>query len=293
MDALQKLVNSWKNYRIHCNYKNKIMKNILIVLISVLLLACQEMPKEIKETAPVIDKIVKADTIPAIAVDSSITLNYIMGRFDPVKHPDFVLVNPPYSDGNKRYLHKDTWSSFKKMYEAAKKDGITLTIRSATRNFEAQKGIWEAKWTGARKVEEGENLAETTPIPKERALKILKWSSMPGSSRHHWGTDIDINDFENSYFEKGQGLKEYNWLVANASKFGFCQPYTPKGPGGRPAGYNEEKWHWSYIPLAKPLSDQAQLRLKNEAIKGFKGAETAVSIDIKNKYVLGINKECL
>lgn len=269
------------------------MKNSLSLLIGLLLFACQDMPKEIKEAAPAIEEKVTEQAAPSIVLDSTITLDYIMGRFDPVKHPDFVLVNPPYSDGNKRYLHKDTWASFKKMYAAAKKDGITLTIRSATRNFEAQKGIWEAKWTGARKVEGGENLAETTPNPKERALKILKWSSMPGSSRHHWGTDIDINDFENSYFEKGQGLKEYDWLVANAPKYGFCQPYTPKGPDGRPDGYNEEKWHWSYIPLAKPLSDQAKLRLQNEQIKGFKGAETAVSIDIKNKFVLGINKECL
>ncbi len=269
------------------------MKNSLSLIIGLLLFACQDMPKEVKEVAPAIAEKVTEKVLPSITVDSTITLDYIMGRFDPVKHPDFILVNPPYSDGNNRYLHKDTWASFKKMYEAAKKDGITLTIRSATRNFEAQKGIWEAKWTGARKVEEGENLAETTPDPKERALKILKWSSMPGSSRHHWGTDIDINDFENSYFEKGQGLKEYNWLVANAPTFGFCQPYTPKGPGGRPDGYNEEKWHWSYIPLAKPLSDQAKLRLKNEQITGFKGAETAVSIDIKNKFVLGINEDCL
>ena len=269
------------------------MKNSLPVLISLLLFSCQEMPKEVKEAVPSIQKQVMANPVPSIAMDSTITLAYIMGRFDPVKHPDFVLVKPPYSDGNSRYLHKDTWASFKKMYEAAKKDGITLTIRSATRNFEAQKGIWEAKWTGERKVQGGENLAKSTPIPKERALKILRWSSMPGSSRHHWGTDIDINDFENSYFEKGQGLKEYNWLVANAPAFGFCQPYTPKGPGGRPDGYNEEKWHWSYIPLAKPLSDQAKLRLKNEQIIGFKGAETAVSIDIKNKFVLGINEDCL
>ena len=155
-----------------------------------------------------------------------------------------------------------------------------------------RKGIWEAKWTGARKVQGGENLAESTPIPKERALKILRWSSMPGSSRHHWGTDIDINAFENDYFEKGKGLKEYNWLIANGPKYGFCQPYTPKD-ASRPNGYNEEKWHWSYIPLAKKLSDQANIRLKDTMIRGFQGAETAKDIGIVEKFVLGINKECL
>lgn len=248
-----------------------------------------------KETAATSEMATRKATPPAtptVQIDSSITIDYIMGKFDPVTHPDFVLVNPPHSDGNKRYLHKATWAAFQKMYNAAKKDGVTLQIRSATRNFEAQKGIWEAKWTGERLVEEGENLAKTTPDPKERALKILRWSSMPSSSRHHWGTDIDINAFENSYFEKGKGLKEYTWLVANGPTFGFCQPYTPKGPE-RPHGYNEEKWHWSYIPLAKKLSDQAKLRLNDHMIRGFKGAEAAKSIGVVEKFVLGINKDCM
>lgn len=248
--------------------------------------------KEVTATPVAAAKKATAPATPSIQIDSSITIDYITGKFDPVTHPDFVLVNPPHSDGNNRYLHKATWEAFQKMYNAAKKDGVTLQIRSATRNFKAQKGIWEAKWTGERLVEEGENLAKTTPDPKERALKILRWSSMPSSSRHHWGTDIDINAFENEYFEKGKGLKEYNWLVANGPTYGFCQPYTPKGPE-RPHGYNEEKWHWSYIPLAKKLSDQAKLRLKDNMIKGFKGAEAASSIGVVEKYVLGINKDCL
>jgi len=260
-----------------------------------LLGACKETPvkKESVVTPTTTTKnAASPPATPKIQHDSDITIEYITGKFDPVTHPDFILVNPPHSDGNKRYLHKETWAAFQKMYAAAKKDGVTLQIRSATRNFEAQKGIWEAKWTGKRLVEEGENLAKTTPDPKERALKILKWSSMPSSSRHHWGTDIDINAFENDYFEKGKGLKEYNWLIANGPTYGFCQPYTPKGPE-RPHGYNEEKWHWSYIPLAKKLSDQAKIRLKDHMVKGFKGAETASSIGIVEKFVLGINKDCL
>jgi LAS superfamily LD-carboxypeptidase LdcB len=177
------------------------------------------------------------------------------------------------------------------MYKAAKKEGITLKIISATRPFLHQKRIWEAKWSGVRKVE-GKNLSETIKNPVERALKILEFSSMPGTSRHHWGTDIDINTLTNEYFEKGQGLSEYNWLVANAASFGFCQPYSPKG-ADRKEGYNEEKWHWSYLPLAKKLTDQYKLRLKDKMINGFKGAETATEIGVIKKYVLGINQDCL
>ncbi len=177
-------------------------------------------------------------------------------------------------------------------FAAAKVDGINLTIRSATRNFYDQKRIWENKWNGNTLVEGGQNLAETVTDHKERALIILKFSSMPGSSRHHWGTDIDINNFENSYFESGQGLKEYEWLVANAPTFGFCQPYTAKDDK-RPNGYNEEKWHWSYLPVALPLTRFVEDHLSNDMIKGFEGSEMGASIDIKKNYMLGINKTCL
>jgi LAS superfamily LD-carboxypeptidase LdcB len=115
---------------------------------------------------------------------------------------------------------------------------------------------------------------------------------MPGTSRHHWGTDMDINALTNDYFENGNGLKEYDWLVKNAAQFGFCQPYNEKGKS-RPNGYNEEKWHWSYLPIAKKLTDQYKLQLKDELISGFDGAESASKIGIVEKYVLGINTECL
>ena len=177
------------------------------------------------------------------------------------------------------------------MWAAAKADGIDLKIISATRNFARQKYIWERKWTGVRKIENGADASKKYPAPKDRALAILKYSSMPGTSRHHWGTDIDINNLTNEYFAEGQGKKEYDWLVANAARFGFCQPYTPKSEK-RPHGYNEEKWHWSYTPIAKQLTDKAAAELKDELIGGFKGAEAAVEIGVVEKYVLGINTVC-
>ena len=221
-----------------------------------------------------------------------VTLDFLMGKFNPETHSDFVKIEKKYASRVGMFLHKKTYESFKKMHAKAKADGINLTIRSATRNFKSQKGIWEAKWTGQRKVEDGQDISKTIPDHKQRALKILEYSSMPSTSRHHWGTDIDINAFTNEYFSKGKGKKEYDWLLANTASFGFCQPYTAKGKD-RPDGYNEEKWHWSYLPLSKPLIDQAKLRFKNEMVKGFKGAKTATQIDVVKKYVLGINQECL
>lgn len=239
-----------------------------------------------------------ADTIesdslnPVFAEKDSLSIPldiaYIMGRFDPSKHPDFVVIDSIHADKKGMYLRQDAYTAFVKMYHHAMKDGIQLQIRSATRNFYAQKAIWEAKWHGARPIENGENLAESTPDPKERAIKILRYSSMPGSSRHHWGTDIDLNNFENDWFMEGEGLNMYNWLIAHAHEYGFCQPYT----AGRPYGYFEERWHWSYTPVSAALTEFAREHLKNEMIDGFKGSETAVMIDVVKHYVLGINEDC-
>lgn len=218
----------------------------------------------------------------------TMNLDFIMGKFDPKAHPDFTVINRKYSDRGGMYLQTEAYQAFKRMYAAALKDGVKLKIRSATRNFDYQKGIWERKWTGQTKVG-GQNLAKTIADPIKRAKKILRYSSMPGSSRHHWGTDIDLNSFENNWFESGKGLTLYQWLQANAPKYGFCQVYTPKEMR---TGYEEEKWHWSYIPLASQYTTFAQRHLKAEQFSGFKGADVAKSVDIVGKYVLGISRNC-
>ena len=102
---------------------------------------------------------------------------------------------------------------------------------------------------------------------------------MPSTSRHHWGTDIDINSLEPSYFEGGKGLQEYQWLVANAPSYGFCQVYSEMGPE-RPYGYQEEKWHWSYLPISKPLTAAYAQKITDQDIGGFMGAESAPMIEV-------------
>lgn len=228
-----------------------------------------------------------APATPASAVQSAkdslpftVTKDYLLGKFDPAQHPDFVAVGKPYADKPEMYLRKEAFEAFKRMWESAQKDGITLKIISSTRTFVQQKNIWEGKWS---------RFAQAAPEPKARATKILEYSSMPGSSRHHWGTDIDLNDLNNPSFEKGGKYeKVYEWLVAHAHEFGFCQPYT----AGRPYGYHEEKWHWSYIPLSKPFLAQYKANIKNEDIQGFQGSNLATEIGAVEHYVLGINQEC-
>jgi len=109
---------------------------------------------------------------------------------------------------------------------------------------------------------------------------------MPSTSRHHWGTDMDLNSLDNSFFESGQGLKIYQWLVTHAAEYGFCQPYTSKVEGR--TGYEEEKWHWSYLPLSGFFLEEYKKKVSNKDIKGFNGSEVASSIDVIRNYVQGV-----
>lgn len=222
--------------------------------------------------------------------DSSM-IQYIMGHYLPDSNMNFVLIDSNHASRKGMYLRAEAYDAFKRMYDAAAKDGIHLNIISATRSFDYQKGIWERKWTGKTILSSGENAMVDFENDSLRARKILEYSSMPGTSRHHWGTDFDLNKLENSWFEKGEGLKLFNWLEDNAADYGFCRPYTKKGPS-RPEGYNEEKWHWSYYPLADSLTEYASRFMTNNMISGFMGSQTSEQINVVENYILGIDHSC-
>jgi LAS superfamily LD-carboxypeptidase LdcB len=218
---------------------------------------------------------------------STIDKNYLLGRFDPSTDSRFVQLNSTHAQGSalNGFLRKETYEAFQKMARAAKKDGVNLVIISATRNFDSQKRIWENKWNGKTKVE-GKDLTTISDL-KERARLILLYSSMPGTSRHHWGTDMDLNSLDNNYFLRGEGLKTYQWLVTHASVYGFCQPYTSKTNGL--TGYEEEKWHWSYLPLSKFFLEEYKKQITYIDINGFEGSEQASSLKIISDYVDGVS----
>lgn len=265
---------------------------LYIICLFLFLTACKTEPKAVNDT--LVSEVSSPNVNSKTNMEThlkNLDTDYCMGRFEPTVHDDFTLIPIKYADRVGMYLRKEVMVAFQSMFDAAKKEGINLQIRSATRNFDYQKGIWERKWTGTTILSDGTNVAKDIQNPTEKALKILEYSSMPGTSRHHWGTDIDLNSFNNSFFEKGEGKLIYDWLTKNAATYGFCQPYTPKGKD-RPDGYNEEKWHWTYKLLGSEITAFAEKNLKNKMIAGFKGAETATDIDVVGKYVLGINQGC-
>ncbi|MHA7944529.1 M15 family metallopeptidase [Formosa sp. 3Alg 14/1] len=207
----------------------------------------------------------------------AITKDFVLGKFNFKTDSCFVKVAPEFS--NKTiYLQAEVYNAFIQMNALAKQDNITFKIISGTRNFTYQKSIWDRKWN---------NYADLAPI--ERAQKILRFSSMPSTSRHHWGTDIDLNQLTNSYFESGQGLKEYNWLVENANAFGFYQVYTSKADGR--TGYHEEKWHWSYIPLACQYLEFYNTTITEADISDFEGSEFASELKMITHFVNGIAED--
>lgn len=210
----------------------------------------------------------------------------LLGKFKASKHPDFRKIRSEFSSGPSHYLRKEAADAFEKMAEAAKKSKIKLYAISAFRSFDYQKMIWEEKFNGYREVD-NQNLNQIfLNDPASKVLKILNFSAAPGTSRHHWGTDLDINSVDSTYFKTGEGKKVYEWLDANARQYGFFQPYTP----GRKKGYHEEEWHWSYFPISAQLLKKYTETITPEMINGFKG-DDHLPQGFYEDYVLGIAHE--
>jgi len=209
------------------------------------------------------------------------TKDFLLGRTRFAEDTNFVLISKEHTTllEPNNYIQKQTYRAFLKMKEAALADGIHLTITSASRNFWIQRIIWEEKW----------QKSSVTP-GIERAKSILQYNSMCGTSRHHWGTELDFNTPKLKFWNSPQGEKTYKWLCENAYKYGFYQPYTAKSdkPGGRATGYNEEKWHWSYFPLANIYMQQYRWKIKEKDLKQFLGDEYVSDLKIIDHYVFGV-----
>lgn len=97
----------------------------------------------------------------------------------------------------------------------------------------------------------------------ERQREILTASSAPGISRHHWGTDFDLFNLNpRKYKAKGPFADEYAWMKKHALKHGFIQPFTGASALGQYT-YIEERWHWSYAPIAQAVIQWAKINPTN------------------------------
>lgn len=159
------------------------------------------------------------------------------------------------------FLTQKTATAFLQMQQAALADGINIGIASSYRSFERQVMIWNRKYRGENTVLDsgGTPIADWSLVPpQQRILAILRWSALPGASRHHWGTDLDV--YAPNLLPNDQKLQltpdEYDkkngyfapltaWLDEHMQRFGFFRPYAIDKGGIAP-----EPWHLSYHPEA-------------------------------------------
>jgi LAS superfamily LD-carboxypeptidase LdcB len=149
-------------------------------------------------------------------------------------------------------LRKEAHDAFLEMKKAAYQDGIDIEIVSSFRSFDRQLAIFERKYL--------EYTEDDGMEPLEAIDRIIEYSTIPGTSRHHWGTDIDIIDRSKptdgdvlvaSKFEEGGPFADLKkWMDEHASEYGFYLVYT-KEPKRR--GFKYEPWHYSYAPLSVPM----------------------------------------
>ncbi|WP_289030704.1 M15 family metallopeptidase [uncultured Paraglaciecola sp.] len=156
--------------------------------------------------------------------------------------------------------------AFNALQQAAKVDSIDIQIASSYRSFDRQKRIWENKWSGKTQLlDANENPIDASTLTDWQKIQaILTWSALPGASRHHWGTDLDVYDKTkidesgsplhlvcSEYDENGPCFELSQWLAKYAADFGFIRPYSVyKG------GIAREPWHLSYKDLSEPIIKQ-------------------------------------
>jgi len=199
-------------------------------------------------------------------------------------------------------LHAAVVDAFLAMREDAARAGLDLLPVSSFRDFERQRWIWNAKYRGERPAHDraGRPVDMDHLAPEKRVETILLWSALPGASRHHWGSDIDVVDgrvvaggyeakLERREFGRsGPFAVLSRWLSRNMRRYGFYRPYTLAGSGVQP-----EPWHLSYAPIARPALASLTVELLAAALGGA-GVDGEAEIlarlpSIHERYVLGVD----
>jgi LAS superfamily LD-carboxypeptidase LdcB len=179
------------------------------------------------------------------------------------------LAVPPCS------LHHAVVAPFMALRAAAAAAGMDLVPLSSFRDFNRQLTIWNGKCRGERELRgtDGGLLDAATLDDDSLVSTILHWSALPGASRHHWGTDVDVIDaaampagyrpqlVTGEYASGGVFAALDDWLGAHAGEFGFFRPYATYRGGVQP-----EPWHLSYAPVADQALQQFSVQVLQQAL---------------------------
>ena len=156
-------------------------------------------------------------------------------------------------------LHPDAAAAFLHLRAAAAHSDIDLVAVSSFRSFQQQLTIWNEKFQGRRPLldQDGRALDVAVMTAEQIVRAILMWSALPGASRHHWGTEIDVIDraaltqgqrpqlLPQEYAPQGLFGRLGQWLPRHCQDFGFFLPYDRDRGGVRP-----EPWHLSFAPVS-------------------------------------------
>ena len=198
-------------------------------------------------------------------------------------------------------IHSEMLPAWLSVQQAARDAGFSLSIASGFRDFSRQLNIWNRKFCGELAVKDDQNNNRSLDKLSDEARihAIMRFSALPGASRHHWGTDIDI--YADNFLPAGQQLQlepwEYQqsgpfselslWLQEHSKTFGFYFPYD-KNRGGIAA----EPWHLSYAPLASAYQQQLtpELLAKTLAAQDILAKNTIMKLlpDLYQQYIINI-----
>ncbi len=165
-------------------------------------------------------------------------------------------------------LHRQVVEPLRALQRQAAAEQIELRVVSGYRSCARQLAIWNGKVRGERPVfdDRGRRVDMACLSERQQLFAILRWSALPGASRHHWGTEFDICDAAvvaddycvqlqpAEYAAGGPFAHLQQWLAAQVcadSSQGFFLPYS-EDRGGVAA----EPWHISFAPLSFELQEQ-------------------------------------
>ena len=199
-------------------------------------------------------------------------------------------------------LHVHVVTPFLNLRRAAAADGIDLLPVSSFRDFARQLAIWNGKFSGEKPMlgSSGETLDVAALTPQERVDAILLWSALPGASRHHWGTDVDLIDraadssghqdklTQQAFAPQGPFATLARWLEIHAPRFGFFRPFQ-----GVRSGVQPEPWHFSFAPTAEKARLALSVPVLREAISAapLLGKELVLARldELHERYVASID----
>lgn len=209
---------------------------------------------------------------------------------------ELIGLKSPIICGDYYLLKEQAFEALSDMKNDAAKEGLKIWCTSGYRNFEYQKNIWNAKFKNFVK----EGLSEA-----ESMQKVMQFTALPGTSRHHWGTDFDLVDAsardisnplsEEEFTDTGEFAFLNYWLNKNAAKYEIYQVYDNEQNRG---GIAYEPWHYSYKSLSKEILkkilqfDFSSVK-EYKLCKGFEMMDKTFFENYKTNFIKNINKNLI